>query len=144
MALSAKRQRFVEEYLVDLNAAAAYRRAGYTARSDNVAAVEGHRLLSDPKIAAAISAAQAARSERTLITADEVIQGLKAEATRMGGGSSHGARVAAWVALGKHLALFVDRQRSESGVVLEVVEELVDAGNPGAKAQDRPPAPRPG
>jgi phage terminase small subunit len=72
--LSPKQQRFVDEYCIDLNAAAAYRRAGYKVKNDRVASVEGHRLLANPSIAAAIAAAQAARSVRTQITADRVLQ----------------------------------------------------------------------
>lgn len=134
MTLKDRRQRFVEEYLVDLNATQAAIRAGYSAKT---AYSQGQRLLKDVEVQAAIQRAQQSQSQRTLITADEVLQGLKAEATRMGEGSSHGARVAAWTALGKHLALFVDRQRNESGVILEVTEELVDAGHAGATKQDR-------
>ena len=77
MALTPKRRRFVEEYLIDLNAAAAYRRAGYRVRNDNVAAVEGHRLLSNPNIAAAVAAAQQSRAERVGLAADEVLAELK-------------------------------------------------------------------
>lgn len=75
MALTPKRKRFVEEYLVDLNAARSYRAAGF-AGNDNVCAVEGHRLLSDPNVAAAIAEAQTKRSERTQITQDRVLAEL--------------------------------------------------------------------
>ena len=78
--LTPKRQRFIEEYLVDLNATRAYRAAGY-AGDDNVCAVEGHRLLSDPKVGAAIAAAKAERSERTRIDAEWLLTRLAAEAT---------------------------------------------------------------
>lgn len=74
--LTPKQQRFVEEYLLDLNGTAAYRRAGYAARTDNAAAVGAAELLRNPKVAAAIAAAQAARSERTKISADRVIREL--------------------------------------------------------------------
>lgn len=74
-SLTAKRKRFVDEYLVDLNATRAYRAAGY-AGNDNVCAVQGHRLLSDTKVAAAIAEAQAERSERTKITQDMVLTEL--------------------------------------------------------------------
>ncbi|MBM3335390.1 terminase small subunit [Candidatus Sumerlaeota bacterium] len=77
--MTPKRQRFIDEYLVDLNATRAYRAAGY-AGDDNVCAVEGHRLLSDPKIGEAIAAAKAERSERTRIDADWVLTRLAAEA----------------------------------------------------------------
>lgn len=52
MPLSRKRQRFVAEYLKDLNAAAAARRAGYTS---NRADQAGYELLSKPDVAAAIA-----------------------------------------------------------------------------------------
>jgi phage terminase small subunit len=73
MALSDKRGRFVEEYLLDLNATQAATRAGY---SPDTARQQGSRLLSDPDIQAAIEAAQKARSRRTEITADRVVQEL--------------------------------------------------------------------
>ena len=77
MALTPKQQRFVEEYLVDLNATQAAIRAGY---SKKTAAVAGHENLRKPKIAAAVSEQQAARSERTEITSDWVLTRLADEA----------------------------------------------------------------
>lgn len=75
MALTAKQQCFVGEYLIDLNATAAYKRAGYTAKG-NAAEVNASRLLSNAKVAAAIEMAQQERSERTEITQDMVLQEL--------------------------------------------------------------------
>ena len=121
MSLTDRQRRFVEEYLLDLNATAAYRRAGYKA-AGNAAETNAARLLRNDQVSAAIKEAQAARSGRTLVTADEVIRGLKDEAGRTGEGSSHSARVAAWTQLGKHLGLFVDRTRHEGGVTVEVQE----------------------
>lgn len=129
--MTPQQQRFVDEYLTDLNATAAYQRAGYKARGKS-AENNASRLLGNAGVKAAIAAALEARKQRTLITADEVIQGLKTEATLMGEGSSHSARVQAWVALGKHLALFVDRKRIEGTVTLEIVEEIVDGGGGGS------------
>lgn len=71
--LTAKQQRFVEEYLVDLNATQAAIRAGY---SEATAKEQGSRLLTNVNIAEAIAEAQKARSERTGITADRVLQEL--------------------------------------------------------------------
>lgn len=73
MALTLKQERFVEEYLVDLNATAAAIRAGY---KETTAAQQGHNLLQKPAIEAAIQAAQAAREERTKITGDQVVSEL--------------------------------------------------------------------
>lgn len=77
--MTPKRQRFVEEYLVDLNATKAYQRAGF-AGDDNVCAVEGHRLLSDPKVAEAIAALKAERSEKTGVDAAWLLKRLAIEA----------------------------------------------------------------
>ncbi len=72
--MTAKQERFVAEYLIDLNATQAAIRAGYAEKG---AAVEGSRLLANPKVAAAVAAAQAARSERTEITQDYVLNTIR-------------------------------------------------------------------
>ena len=71
--LNPKRQRFVAEYLVDLNATQAAIRAGYsTATAYSI----GQRLLKNVEISAALEAAMAERQARTEITADMVIREL--------------------------------------------------------------------
>lgn len=74
--LTPKRRRFVEEYLVDLNATQAALRAGYAPRSADVTAA---RLLGNARIAEALVTAQKARSERTKVDADAVLTRLAAE-----------------------------------------------------------------
>lgn len=71
--LTAKQALFVEEYLVDLNATQAAIRAGY---SEKTADVIGCENLGKPNIQSAIQGAMAARSERTNITQDRVLQEL--------------------------------------------------------------------
>lgn len=73
MSLTAKRARFVEEYLVDLNAAQAAIRAGYSRKT---AREQGCQLLRTPEIAAAVAAGRKALERRAEVTADEVIRGL--------------------------------------------------------------------
>lgn len=73
MALTDKQRRFVDEYLVDLNATQAAIRAGY---SEKTAYSIGNENLSKPDIAEAIQAAQAERSKRTDITQDMVLREL--------------------------------------------------------------------
>ena len=73
MALNKKQQRFVEEYLIDLNATQAAIRAGY---SPNTANEQGARLLANVSIKAAVDKAMAERSRRTGISQDRVIQEL--------------------------------------------------------------------
>lgn len=60
--LTAKQQRFVEEYLVDLNGSAAARRAGYSERTANRMASEN---LSKPDLATAIFERRAKLAEQT-------------------------------------------------------------------------------
>ncbi|MBK5570110.1 terminase small subunit [Ensifer sp. SSB1] len=68
--LTPKQERFVAEYLIDLNATQAAIRAGYSAKT---AQEQGSRLLSNVMVAEAIQAAMKAREERTEITQDRVL-----------------------------------------------------------------------
>lgn len=65
MTLTPKQQRFVEEYLVDLNARQAAIRAGYSAHT---AQEQGSRLLSNVKVRAQVERARLAVSEKTELT----------------------------------------------------------------------------
>ncbi len=121
--MTPKQARFVEEYLIDLNATQAAIRAGYSARNaDKI----GPELLGKTRVAEAVKAAQQARTERTEITQDEVIQGLKKEATLEGDDSSHSARVAAWAHLGKHLGIFTDNLNLGGSIGIRHEDALKD------------------
>ncbi len=121
--LTPKQARFVEEYLLDLNATQAAIRAGYSAKTANE---QGSQLLAKLSVRQAVAEAQAIRSKRTAITQDEVIQGLKKEATLEGEGSSHSARVSAWAHLGKHLGMFTDNLNLGGSVGLRWEDALKD------------------
>lgn len=71
MALTPKQKRFVAEYLVDLNATAAAKRAGY---SQKTAHSIGQENLTKPEIQSAIQEAQTERQQRTEITQDMVLR----------------------------------------------------------------------
>jgi phage terminase small subunit len=73
MALTAKQQRFVAEYLVDLNATRAAMRAGYSARTARSIGAEN---LTKVEIADAVSAAQRERQRCTEAEADRVLREL--------------------------------------------------------------------
>ncbi|QAZ45943.1 terminase small subunit [Mesorhizobium sp. Pch-S] len=106
MTLTDKQQRFVAEYVIDLNATQAAIRAGYAAKTANR---EGSRLLSNVDIADAIARKAAEKAAALDLSAERVLKGLFEEATRTGEGSSHGARVSAWGLLGKYHSLFTDK-----------------------------------
>lgn len=71
--LTAKQERFVQEYLIDLNATQAAIRAGY---SEHTARSIGQENLTKPDIQQAIAAAQQIRAQRTEITQDRVLKEL--------------------------------------------------------------------
>lgn len=71
--LNPRQQRFVDEYLIDLNATQAAIRAGYSPRTATAIASEN---LAKPSISDAIACAMAERSKRTGITQDRVLQEL--------------------------------------------------------------------
>ena len=71
--MTPRQQRFVDEYLIDLDGRHAAIRAGYAASDAKNRAC---RFLKTPEIADAIAAAMAARSQRTGITPERVIEEL--------------------------------------------------------------------
>ena len=75
MGLTAKQQAFVNEYLIDLNASAAYLRAGYKC-SEPCARRLASRLLTNEDVQSAVKSALAARTERVEITQDMVLREL--------------------------------------------------------------------
>jgi phage terminase small subunit len=73
MKLTPKQKRFVDEYLVDLNASQSAIRAGFSPRT---ARFIGYRLLTMPQIKEAIGVAQQDLSRRTEVTQERVIAEL--------------------------------------------------------------------
>jgi phage terminase small subunit len=76
--LSPKQKRFVDEYLIDLNASAAAIRAGYAKKSARITA---SRLLTKDNISKAVRDGKAERSEKTKIDAEWVLKQLAKIAT---------------------------------------------------------------
>ena len=104
--LTAKQQRFIEEYLVDFNGTQAAIRAGYSEATANVIASEN---LSKPYLKNEIDRRMKEYTSEALITKEMVIEGLLKEARREDEDASHSARVSAWSHLGKHLQMFTDK-----------------------------------
>ena len=71
--LNEKQRRFVDEYLIDLNATQAAIRAGYSVKTANE---QGSQLLAKVSIQSEISRKMAERSKRTGVNQDRVVQEL--------------------------------------------------------------------
>ncbi len=104
--LTEQQRVFIVEYVICNNGAEAARRAGYKAKNANKMA---HELLQRPHIQAAIAERRAAVAERHELTQAEIIKGLRAEAQHIGLGSSHSARVQAYMGLAKIGGYLSDR-----------------------------------
>lgn len=124
MALTAMRERFVDEYLVDLNATQAAIRAGY---SPKTAYSMGQRLLKDVEVQAAIQEARARREKRTEITQDRVVREIADNAFRPASDAQdsdfkHASKTKYLDMLCKHLGVYDKSMQVEitdrSGVVL--------------------------
>ena len=114
--LAPKQQRFVEEYLVDLNATQAASRAGYSKRT---AQRIGSENLCKPLIAEAIAEHRAKVSEAAEVDAAWVLTRLKKEAE---GANTAAARVSALDKLAKHLGLY-ERDNAQSQPVIYLTAE---------------------
>lgn len=119
--LTPKQARFVDEYLIDLNATQAAIRAGYSARTAQQAGAEN---LSKPVIQAAIQAKQADRAARVELTTDFVVNELRAIVRDKD--TPTGAKVQALGLLGKHLAMFTDKIQ-HAGTIKTLTDEELDA-----------------
>lgn len=71
--MTPKQEQFCREYLIDMNASAAARRAGYSLKT---AEAIGHENLSKPKIADRISQLMTERTEAVEITTDKILTAL--------------------------------------------------------------------
>lgn len=113
--LTPRQERFVQEYLIDLNATAAGGRAGYK-NTDS-----GRQLVTKSHVLNAVRVEKEKRAKRMNVTQDYVLERLQLEAERDEESSSHAARVSALNLLGKHLGMFVDKQNIDINAQGEVV-----------------------
>ena len=118
--LTSKQTSFVQEYPIDLNAAAAARRAGYSAKT---ADRMGYENLRKPEIRDAISEAMRQRGVRTRVTADMVVE----ELARIG--FSNMKCFASWGPDGGGLRSSGELKDEEAACVSEVVVNKTVATN---------------
>ena len=102
-----KRERFVFEYLNNMNATRAAERAGY--KHPNV---QGSQLLAIPEISTRIRSEIDGRNERLKISSDWVVQRLEMEALDQNNAAS--VRVRALELLGRHIGFFHSETNEQS------------------------------
>lgn len=129
MALTQKQTIFVQEYLVDLNATAAAKRAGY--KDPNI----GRQLITKNNISAAIRKAMQAREQRAEVNQDYVIGKLKEIADQAASDAQdsrlkYSNKIKALELLGKHVGAFerqVENQVQEDDPITKSLKEAADA-----------------
>jgi phage terminase small subunit len=131
MALTEKQRRFCDEYLIDLNASDAARRAGYSQKTSKESAAQ---LLTNINVQAYITSKIKIRSERVNITQDYVLSTIaatiercrQAEPVRDSEGNEigeykfdAGAVLKGCELLGKHLAMWTEKQQVRHSLTFE-------------------------
>ena len=103
--LTPKQQRFVEEYLVDLNSSAAARRAGYTGDANTI----GPRLLANVGVSQQIAAGRKRLSESTQRTIADAMADIRRRGQMAEDEGEWGPAIKAAELEAKHLGAFVER-----------------------------------
>lgn len=122
--MTRRQERFIEEYLLDFNGAAAARRAGFCERS---AASYASRILKEPEVRKVLQEKMARRAQQMQLRQDTVLQEIRNVAFASGSDASGAAvkmtsKLKALELLGKHLGLF----EGNGGTQTEPVQIMED------------------
>lgn len=120
MALTAKQQRFVEEYLKDLNATQAAIRAGY---SERTASETGYENLRKPQIAEEIEKRQRIYAEESDMTVKWVLQQYRDIILGTKETEPNTAR-GALDSVAKHLGMFKERIEHSGNIGVTIVDDI--------------------
>lgn len=114
--MNAKQARFVEEYLVDLNATQAAIRAGY---SEKTAYSQGQRLLKHAEVSRALAEGSQQRSDEVGLTVDQILSGIADIALTA---DRNADRLKALELAGKYRKLFTDRVEHSGQTVVRLID----------------------
>ena len=122
--LTPKQEKFVAEYLIDLNATQAAIRAGYSQKN---AGKIGPELLGKTRIAEAIHRSMERRQERTEVTQDYVIAKLKEIADKDASDYTesdlkYSSKLKALELLGKHTGAFEPKPKEVQDEVKVIID----------------------
>lgn len=129
--LTPRQERFIQEYMIDLNATQAAIRAGY---SEKTATAMGAENLRKPYIRDAIDKARAELAKRTEISQEWVIEGLVANLQLGAKVGQPGAVNRTYELLGKHVGMFTDKLEIDASDRLSAVLGAIDGrSRPGPR-----------
>lgn len=117
--LTPKQQKFINEYMIDLNATQAAIRAGYSQKN---AGKIGPELLGKTRIAQAVAAKQQKLAEKTEVTAERIVQELAKIAF------SNMQDYAEWSRRGVVLKDSTDIAPDKAAAVSELTETTTESG----------------
>jgi phage terminase small subunit len=113
MALTDKQKKFADEYLIDMNATAAYLRAGYKC-SEAAARSSASDLLTNPNISEYIESKQKKLEIKTEVTAEWVIKEFIENHKLARDIGELSASNKALESIGRHLGMFNDKMRVDA------------------------------
>lgn len=141
MSLTPRQERFVDEYLIDLNATQAARRAGYSDTSAKSLTVQATRLLAMASVREAVASRKRVVQERLHVSAEDIT--LQAWRIASNEDMQASSRVSALALLAKRHPEFSDKhdfkvdQRSQALIaVSEMPLEQLIAIAEGLKDED--------
>lgn len=131
-----RQQRFIEEYPIDLNATQACIRAGYSAKTADVA---GPRLLGKVRIKAAIQERLEERAQEGEIRQAWILRKLVENHANATEDRQHGAANKALELLGRHIGMFGNRLEVDTSDRLSaLLEAIQDRPRPGPVIEHAP------
>lgn len=147
--MTAKQHTFVHEYLKDQNCTKAAIRAGY---SESTARQQGSRLLTDPRVLAAVRAGQQKAAKKAEVTVDSLMAELEQARQLALKEKQASAAVTATMGKGKLAGLLVEKHKHSGAIgtynlkdlsdddldrLEQILGPLADAGgNPGGAGEE--------
>ena len=143
--LTPKQKRFVDEYLIDMNATRAYKKAYASCKKDETARVNGSKLLANTNVKSYIEEQLKKIEDQSIADATEVMKYLTkvlrgeeveemivvegvgegcSEARRMNKALNQKDRIKAAELLGKRYALFTEKVEANAQVGVQIIDDI--------------------
>ncbi|WP_019123801.1 terminase small subunit [Brevibacillus massiliensis] len=141
MKLTEKQKRFADYYIESGNATEAYKRAGYSVKTDEAARVNASRLLTNANVRAYINERIAEKDSQRIAKQDEILEfltkvmrGELTEQIPVGLGEGYFElkdkdtyvkdRVKAAELLGKRYAIWTDKQQIDGVIGVQIIDDI--------------------